>query len=62
MSKGTWMVFAAIALVFFWLHNSEPEPFTPSSGGAVVEITPSNFQSVVMQSSQPVLVYFWAGW
>tara|TARA_R110002096_G_scaffold200639_12_gene384739 strand:- start:4311 stop:4499 length:189 start_codon:yes stop_codon:yes gene_type:complete len=62
MSNGTWIAFAAIGLVFFWLYKSEPEPYTPSSGAGLVEITPANFQPLVMQSSQPVLAYFWASW
>lgn len=56
------MVFAAIGLVFFWLYQSEPEPYTPSSGAGVIEVTPANFEATIVQSSQPVLVYFWAGW
>lgn len=32
------------------------------AGPGVLEITDSNFQSHVLQSTQPVLVDFWASW
>jgi len=36
----------------------------PASGtsGSVIELTDANFQSEVLESSQPVLVEFWAPW
>lgn len=34
----------------------------PAGGGNVIELTAENFDEVVLQSTKPVLVDFWATW
>ncbi len=63
--KGFLVAVAAIAGVFYWIHQNDPARSGDSGVGATgiaVEINPGNYESQVKQSGVPVLAYFWAPW
>ncbi|MEZ5323564.1 MAG: hypothetical protein R3F19_00640 [Verrucomicrobiales bacterium] len=65
--KGFLLALSILGVVFYFVHQSNPA--NRGGGGAAfvgngsaIEITPGNFESVVVQNSAPVLAYFWAPW
>ncbi|MFT4640182.1 MAG: hypothetical protein ACI8T1_003507 [Verrucomicrobiales bacterium] len=57
MSKGPLMVFFCLVGLLYALM-----PRGSDYGATGVVISPANFEAEVIQSSTPVLAYFWAPW
>ena len=67
MSKGFFLALIAVGGIGYFIYTNDPASGR-SSGGSYsssdgpIEVTPSNFESAVLENSRPVLVYFWASW
>ena len=66
MSKGFLLALMAIGLGGYLLYSSDNSiagsPGKAAAAGKAIKVTESDFDSVVMNSSTPVLAYFWAPW